>query len=76
MNLDTIANISQIASATTIVGGTVFGLLQISEYRKQRRDSVAAELMRACGFVVVADDSVWRAMPAIVHPLIVGRATR
>ena len=35
-----------------------------------------AELMRACGFVVVADDSVWRAMPAIVHPLIVGRATR
>jgi ubiquinone/menaquinone biosynthesis C-methylase UbiE len=35
-----------------------------------------AELMRACGFVVVADDSVWRGMPAIVHPLIVGRATR
>ncbi len=47
MDLETIANISQIASATTIVGGTVFGLLQISEYRKQRRDSVAAELMRA-----------------------------
>jgi hypothetical protein len=37
MNLETIANISQIASAATIVGGTVFGLLQISEYRKQRR---------------------------------------
>ena len=35
-----------------------------------------AELMRACGFAVAADDAVWRAMPAIVHPLIVGRATR
>ena len=34
------------------------------------------ELMRACGFAVAADDVVWRGMPAIVRPLIVGRATR
>ena len=34
------------------------------------------ELMRACGFAIAADDGVWRGMPAIVHPLIVGRATR
>jgi ubiquinone/menaquinone biosynthesis C-methylase UbiE len=34
------------------------------------------ELMRACGFAVAADDDVWRGMPAIVHPLVVGRATR
>jgi ubiquinone/menaquinone biosynthesis C-methylase UbiE len=34
------------------------------------------ELMRACGFTVQADDRVWRGMPAIVHPLVVGRATR
>jgi SAM-dependent methyltransferase len=34
------------------------------------------ELMRACGFTVNADDAVWRGMPAIVHPLAVGRATR
>ena len=34
------------------------------------------ELMRACGFAVAADDVVWRGMPAIVHPLMVGRATR
>ena len=33
------------------------------------------DLMRACGFAVVADDDVWRGMPAIVHPLTVGRAT-
>lgn len=47
MNLETIADISQIASAATIVGGIVFGLMQLTEYRKQRRDAVAAELMRA-----------------------------
>lgn len=34
-----------------------------------------AELMRACGFEVEADDVVWRGMPAIVRPLIVGRAS-
>ena len=34
------------------------------------------ELMRAGGFTVEADDAVWRGMPSIVHPLIVGRATR
>ncbi|NTY60377.1 class I SAM-dependent methyltransferase [Mycolicibacterium sphagni] len=33
------------------------------------------ELMRGCGFTVEAEDQVWRGMPAIVHPLIVGSAT-
>ncbi len=33
------------------------------------------ELMRACGFAVAADDVVWRGMPPIVRPLMVGRAT-
>ncbi len=33
------------------------------------------ELMRACGFTVAADDAVWSGMPAIVRPLMVGRAT-
>jgi SAM-dependent methyltransferase len=34
------------------------------------------ELMRACGFTVEAGEQVWHGMPAIVHPLIVGRAGR
>ncbi len=38
------------------------------------RDTVAR--MRACGFTVEAHDVVWRGMPAIVHPLAIGRATR
>ncbi len=35
-----------------------------------------AELMRACGFDVAAEDFAWRGMPAIVRPLVVGRASR
>jgi ubiquinone/menaquinone biosynthesis C-methylase UbiE len=34
------------------------------------------ELMRACGFTVTCDDAVWRGMPRIVHPLVMGQATR
>ncbi|BBY22145.1 type 11 methyltransferase [Mycobacterium stomatepiae] len=34
------------------------------------------ELMRACGFAVTAEDAVWRGMPRIVRPLMMGRATR
>jgi SAM-dependent methyltransferase len=34
------------------------------------------QLMRARGFTVDVEEAVWRGMPAIVHPLIVGRATR
>jgi ubiquinone/menaquinone biosynthesis C-methylase UbiE len=33
------------------------------------------ELMRACGFEVTAGHVEWRGMPAIVRPLVVGRAT-
>ncbi|CDO87461.1 methylase involved in ubiquinone/menaquinone biosynthesis [Mycobacterium triplex] len=34
------------------------------------------ELMRACGFAVTAENAVWRGMPRIVHPLLIGRAIR
>ena len=38
------------------------------------RDTVGR--MRACGFTVTSEDVVWHGMPAIVHPLAIGRATR
>ena len=47
MTLEMIVGISQIVGAVTVVGGTIFALIQLSEYRKQRRDAVAGELMRA-----------------------------
>ena len=34
------------------------------------------KLLRDCGFNVEADDAVWRGMPTIVHPIVVGRAIR
>ncbi|MBP6300301.1 MAG: hypothetical protein KA365_07810 [Arenimonas sp.] len=46
MNIQLIVDISQIAAALTVIGGTFFGLMQLTEFRKQRRDAVAGELMR------------------------------
>lgn len=34
------------------------------------------QLMRDAGFTVAAEESVWRGMPAIVHPILAGAATR
>ena len=45
MELQTYVDISQIVAAATVVGGTVFGLLQLYEYRQQRREAVALELL-------------------------------
>jgi hypothetical protein len=33
------------------------------------------DLLRTNGFAVTAEESVWRGMPAIVRPLVAGRAT-
>ena len=46
MDLESLSNLSQVIGTATIVGGTIFGLIQLSELRKQRRDAVAGELMR------------------------------
>jgi hypothetical protein len=46
MNIETISNISQLIGTATIVGGTIFGLIQLYELKKQRRNAVAGELMR------------------------------
>ena len=45
--LSTLANIAEILGATTIVGGALFAIFQIREFRAQRRDAVAVELMRS-----------------------------
>lgn len=55
MTLRQLSNYADILGALTVVGGVVFGLIQLSEYRKQRRDSIAAELMRTFYNVDFAD---------------------
>ena len=46
-DLATLANIAEILGALTIVGGVVFAVVQIREFRTQRREAVAVELIRS-----------------------------
>jgi hypothetical protein len=46
MDLQDIGNIAQAVGAATVVGGTIFGLVQFFEYKQQRQEAVAAEVMR------------------------------
>lgn len=46
MSLADWANIAEIIGGLTIVSGAVFGLYQLSEFRKQRRELIASELMK------------------------------
>ena len=45
MTLNDLIDLSQLLVAATVVIGTIFGLLQLSEFKRQRRDSTAGELM-------------------------------
>jgi len=47
MDLGTWADLAEVASTLTIVGGLIFGVVQVREYRRQRQDAVASELMRS-----------------------------
>jgi hypothetical protein len=46
-DLGTLANLAEILGALTIVGGVVFAILQIREFRAQRREAVVVELLRS-----------------------------
>ncbi len=46
MTLIEIANLAEIIGALTIISGAAFGLYQLSEYKKQRREQIASELMK------------------------------
>ncbi len=47
MDLQTLANFAQILGAAAVVAAIVFGIAQIRQFRLQRRDSAAAELVRS-----------------------------
>jgi hypothetical protein len=46
MELHDLADLAQAVGAATVVGGTIFALVQYFEYKKQRQDMVASEVMR------------------------------
>jgi hypothetical protein len=45
LDLATLANLAEIIGTLTVIGGAVFGIIQLREYRSQRRDTVAVELV-------------------------------
>lgn len=46
-DLATLANVAEIFGFLVVIGGVIFALVQLSEFRRQRRDAAAAELMRS-----------------------------
>lgn len=46
MTLAEIANLAEIIGALTIISGAGFGLYQLAEFKKQRREQIASELMK------------------------------
>ena len=46
-DLATLANVAEIVGSLTIVGGAVFGVAQLREFRVQRRQAVTVELLRS-----------------------------
>ena len=47
MDLNTLANIAEITGAIIVVGGLWFAIVQLLQYRQQRRDMAAIELARS-----------------------------
>lgn len=46
MDLQSLANIAELLSAITIIGGGIFATIQLNEFRAQRRQDAAIEMMR------------------------------
>ena len=46
MNLEHFANIAEIAGGIMIVGGAIFGLVQLRELKQQRLNAIASDLMQ------------------------------
>ena len=57
IDLATLANIAEILGGLTIVAGAVFAVVQIREFRAQRREVVAVEMIRS-----FHDPDVWRVL--------------
>ena len=46
MSLETFANIAEIAGGIMIVGGAIFGMVQLRELKQQRYNAIASDLMQ------------------------------
>ena len=67
MDLQDLANIAQAVGAATVVIGGLFALFQFNEYKRQRHDAAAAEVMHAfIGPDLMRALTVLRVMPDAV----------
>ncbi len=55
IDLNTLANLAEIAGGIAIISGGVFAVVQLREFREQRRQAVALELLRAFSDPALAD---------------------
>ena len=46
-DIGTLADFADILSGAAVIGGAAFAVIQLREYRKQRRENAAAELVRS-----------------------------
>ncbi len=44
--LETLANLAELIAGAAVLGGVAFAVWQIHEYRQQRRDAAAIEMVR------------------------------
>jgi hypothetical protein len=47
VNLQTVVDLAQVVASATVIGGTFFGLVQFKEFRKQRQETIAGDLMHS-----------------------------
>jgi hypothetical protein len=47
LDLATIVDVSQVVAMFTVIAGTLFAVIQLREFRRQREEGVALDLMRA-----------------------------
>lgn len=47
VNLDTLANLAEILGAVVVIGGVVFAVIQIRQFRRQRLEAASIELVRS-----------------------------
>ena len=45
--LQTLANLAQILGAVAVIAGIAFGFTQVRQFRQQRQDALAVELMKS-----------------------------
>ena len=84
MDLQLLANLAEIFGVVLVVAGVVFGLLEVRNYREQRQEVAAMEIMRtfqspeftrALRLIMDLENGAKRNFPYSIRPRPIGAAT-